>query len=197
MHADRLTDSLPLSSLFAEINNVRKSTEEDLVSFLLNFASFLLLFPGHPKHGPFFLIQGLLNAIQQYAPWKTVTPLKTQVFLGMLQLFCTYHQRTFPYHIDRVEANDLLYGGESEYLTAVKNFVDQLLTAIWNQIAEIGEKSDILSRKQRGTLALDTLNIIISSLAMNNTSATLVVKARIDHQHAPGHLHSPALLHTL
>src|SRR5437870_646106 len=46
-----------------EVNTSRKSTEEDLVAFLRNFASFLLLFPGHPKNGPFYLIQGLLNAI--------------------------------------------------------------------------------------------------------------------------------------
>ncbi len=149
-----------------------------MVSFLRNFASFLLLFPGHPKNGPFYLIQGLLNAIQQYKPWTTVTPHKTQVFLGMLQLFATYGQRSFPYHIAGVESNDSLYAGgaDPDYVAAVKNFIDQLLTAIWNQISEISEKKDILSRKQYGTLAIDTLNIIVSSLAMNNQSATLVVK---------------------
>lgn len=160
-----------------EVNNTRKSTEEDLVSFLRNFASFLLLFPGHPKNGPFYLIQGLLNAIQQYAPWKSVTPHKTQVFIGMLQLFCTYAQRTFPYHIAGVESNDMLYGGgDAEYIAAVKNFIDQLIGEVARQIQEIGEKKDILSRKQYGTLALDTLNVLISSMAMNNQSATLVVK---------------------
>ncbi len=74
-----------------------------------------------------------------------MTPHKTQVFLGMLELFCTYAQRSFPYHIDRVESNDMLYGGgDSEYMASVKNFIDQLLTAIWNQIQEIGQKKDIL-----------------------------------------------------
>lgn len=46
-----------------------RTTEPMVVSFVLNFTSSLMLFPGHPDHGPFYLIHGLLNAIQKYAPW--------------------------------------------------------------------------------------------------------------------------------
>jgi hypothetical protein len=53
----------------AEEERKMRSTEPMVASFVLNFTSFLLLFPGHPDHGPFYLIHGLLNAIQKYAPW--------------------------------------------------------------------------------------------------------------------------------
>jgi len=159
-----------------EENNVRKSTEEDLVGYLRNFASFLLMFPGHPNHGPFYLIQGLLNAIQAYEPWKQGSQHKTQVYLGILALFTAYYQRSFPYHIDRVESNDMLYGGDPQYLGSVRSFIDTLITSILSYLSELGEKTDILARKQTGTLALDVVNLLISSIQMNPQSATLVVK---------------------
>ncbi len=44
-------------------------TDNLLVGFLNSFASMLLLFPGHPEHGPFHLVKGLLNVVKGYKPW--------------------------------------------------------------------------------------------------------------------------------
>jgi hypothetical protein len=44
-------------------------TDPLLVGFLTNFASFLLLFPGHPEHGPFHLVKGLLNVVKSFKAW--------------------------------------------------------------------------------------------------------------------------------
>jgi len=159
-----------------EVNNVRKSTEEDLSAYLRNLSSFLLLFPGHPKHGPFYLVQGMLNAVEAYQPWREASQHAAQVYLGVLSLFCTYYQRSFPYHIDRVESNDMLYGGDIEYLTSARSFIEQIVALLFNQLKQIGEKQDILSRKIQGTIALDFVNLLISFMQMNSGSATLVVK---------------------
>jgi len=152
------------------------SNEQQLASFILNFASFILLFPGHPSKGPFYLVKGLLNGVSSYEPWKKPGVPKTQVFLGMLQLFCTYYQRNFPYHIQRVESNDSLYGGDEKYMRAVHSFIDQLITNILQQLEAIGKLGDLVSKKQQSELALDFVNIIIATLQMNPQSATLVVK---------------------
>lgn len=152
------------------------NTEEDLVSFVRAFTSFLLVFPGHPQHGPFYLIKGLLNAIQQYGKWTTATPGKASVYLGVLQLFCTYHQRTFPYHVLRVESNDRLYGGDDSYQSDLTVFVDTLVEELLVQLNEIGEAGDMTSKKEQGTLALEFVNVLLASFEMNPHSATLVVK---------------------
>jgi len=159
-----------------EENNVKRFTDDELANYLRNFASFLLLFPGHPKNGPFYLVQGLLNAVNVYEPWKGVSVHKTQVYLGVLTLFCAYFQRSFPYHIDRVESNDVLYGNDAQYNSQIKSFIDTLLTDVLQSLQAIGEKTDIVSRKQRGTLALDTVNFLIGNMTMNASTATLVVK---------------------
>jgi hypothetical protein len=40
--------------------------EQFLVTYLASFASALLVVPGHPDHGPFFLLKALINAVQAY-----------------------------------------------------------------------------------------------------------------------------------
>lgn len=161
-----------------EVYKMVVQTEEELVGFLRNFASFLLLFPGHPEHGPFYLVKGLLNAVQSYEPWKDEKGSvgKVRVFLGVLALFATYAQRTFPYRIAKVESNDELYGGEASYVRSLAPFLDTLVAEILAQLSKIGERGDLLSRKQQGTLALDLANLLVSSLTMNAASATLVVR---------------------
>jgi hypothetical protein len=121
---------IPEVPAYIEINTKRVSTEDDLVSYLRNFASFLLLFPGHPDHGPFYIARGLLNSVAAYEAWKVGSQGKIRVYLGVLTLFCTYAQRNFPYHIDRVESNDALYGGDASYLKAVSVFVDTLINQV-------------------------------------------------------------------
>jgi len=165
------------STIENRISKKVTSSEDDLVSFLRNFASFLLLFPGHPTKGPFYLIKGLLNATQGYEPWKSgASPGKTRVYLGVLSLFCAYYQPNFPYRIERVQANDELYGGNPTYIKELSSFIDTLVSQILQQLTEIGNKGDLLSRKQQGTLAVEFVNIIISSFEMTAQSATLAVK---------------------
>ena len=80
-----------------EVYKLIVQTEEELVSFLRNFTSFLLLFPGHPEHGPFYLVKGLLNAIQTYEPWKENGSVgKARVYLGVLSLSVPIIKRNIP-----------------------------------------------------------------------------------------------------
>lgn len=51
---------------------VKTSTEENLYLFINKLLSFLVLVPGHPEYGPFYIIHGLVNAIPRY-PWPNMT----------------------------------------------------------------------------------------------------------------------------
>lgn len=75
------------SSSFFSVNALTPTAERDgklvptdplLVGFLTNFASFLLLFPGHPEHGPFHLVKGLLNVVKSFKAWCVHRPNNTQ-----------------------------------------------------------------------------------------------------------------------
>jgi len=173
-----------------EVFKQQVSTEEELVSYVRNFASFLLLFPGHPEHGPFYLVKGLLNAIQTYEPWSAAnaalaTPTagasggpvaKFRIFLSVFSLFCTYFQRNFPYRIAKIESNDELYGGDPTYMKQLAPFLDTLVSEMLAQLSILGERTDMISKKHQAALALDLVNTLITSITMNAPSATLVVK---------------------
>lgn len=56
-----------VAHLAAEVDHQRVRTEEQLLAFLRNFTSALVVAPGHPEHGALYLVRGLLNAVQRYS----------------------------------------------------------------------------------------------------------------------------------
>ena len=165
---------------YQTINGVQVNSEEMLLSYVRSFTSFLLLFPGHPEHGPFHLVKGLLNAIQACQVWKAEAGGsavgRVRVYLGMLSLFFTYYQKDFPYHISEVESNDTLYGLSPVYLTELAAFIDSLMTEIMSALVAYSERDDLLSRKQSATLALDFANLLLAGMKMDERLAGLIVK---------------------
>eukprot|EP00601_Ochromonadales_sp_CCMP2298_P014801 CAMPEP_0173217416 /NCGR_PEP_ID=MMETSP1142-20121109/486_1 /TAXON_ID=483371 /ORGANISM="non described non described, Strain CCMP2298" /LENGTH=535 /DNA_ID=CAMNT_0014144999 /DNA_START=91 /DNA_END=1696 /DNA_ORIENTATION=- len=105
--------TLPELPPFTEVSGRRVHCEERLAPLLLNLLSTLVVAPGHPEHGPFYIVQGLLNAIPRF-PWSPEGRAQGRVYCGMLSLLCTLAQRRLPYHIKDVQSNDELYSG-AEY----------------------------------------------------------------------------------
>ena len=50
-----------------EIDGKSYHYEDRLVGYILELLSFLVIVPGHPEHGPFYIIQGLSNALPLFA----------------------------------------------------------------------------------------------------------------------------------
>ena len=165
---------------YQTVHGVQVSSEETLQSYVRNFTSFLLLFPGHPEHGPFYLVKGLLNAIQACAVWKAESGGsavgRVRVHLGMLSLFCTYYQKDFPYHIAEVESNDTLYGLSPAYLTELAAFIDSLMSEIMSTLVALSARDDLMARKQSAALCLDFANLLLASMHMDERVGGLVVK---------------------
>jgi hypothetical protein len=44
-------------------SNKRIHAEDRLVRYLRSVLAFLVVAPGHPEHGPFYIVSGLLNAV--------------------------------------------------------------------------------------------------------------------------------------
>jgi hypothetical protein len=171
------------------VGNQLIATEEDLIGYLRHFCAFLLLFPGNPEHGPFYLVKGLINAIQSYDAWKSevdqtpssAQPLNSQVgkcrvYLALFSLFSAYSQPVFPYRIPRVESNDQLYGVSEDYMTQLKQLADEVANEIFSILSQLGERNDINSKRFQGTLALEFANLILNAVLMSSQSASLVVK---------------------
>jgi hypothetical protein len=55
----------------------RTHTEEKLAEYVRKLLSTLVITPGHPVHGPFYIVQGLLNALPKFS-WQATTGVQTR-----------------------------------------------------------------------------------------------------------------------
>jgi hypothetical protein len=90
-------------------------TEARLSSHLSLLISALVLVPGHPEHGPLYLIHGLLNAMGRYPGWAPRNGWQVHLRIQVLLLLGAYAQRRLPYVLTGVDSNDVLYGGAEGY----------------------------------------------------------------------------------
>jgi len=123
--------SLPdLDSSFS--SKVPGSMDEFLLTYLKKFASVLIIIPGHPEAGPFYLVKGLINAIQNYQ-W-TDADAKTMSFIGLLDMLAAVRQSELPLKIEGVELNDVLFDGDDRYFQELDNIATTLYTEAVNHI---------------------------------------------------------------
>jgi len=129
-----------------EIDQQIRSTHDSLVSFLNTFVASLVFIPGHPEHGPFYLVTALIKVISEYG-WDTSSSSKISVFFNILSLMSTYKQNKFPYHLANVESNDLLYGGDEKYLNELQTIIDKLVEQILEDLAKFSENEDVNAKR--------------------------------------------------
>lgn len=106
--------------------------------------------PDNPERGVLNLTRLLLNILQKYK-WNPQNATLTALYLDVLDLLSTMAQETFPYHVDKVDSNDSLYGSDPKFITEVNKMCTVVLGQILVQLKQIGP-----SRKQ-SQLALDAI----------------------------------------
>ena len=107
-------------SLLPELPSPSSETdaEERVADMLRPLLSLLLVVPGHPEIGPFYLVQGLLGAMPLY-PWSANSIIRVRLYIDVLKLLHAMSQSVFLYRIPMVQSNDELYGNTSEYTHAL------------------------------------------------------------------------------
>jgi hypothetical protein len=152
--------------------NKKESSEGKLLEFLTGFAGALVCVPGHPEHGPFYLVHGLLTAVQRYN-WQPNTGNKTRLYVSLLSLLCAYSQRKLPYSVDGVESNDLLYGGNVEYTKELRGHINTIVDEIMGQLTEIGQGSN---KSLQAHLIVKLVNVSLCDAQLDNKTIQLVGK---------------------
>ena len=166
---------IPEVPAFEEIDGKRVHTEERLCTYLRSLLSTLVLAPGHPDHGPFYIVQGLLNAIPKFS-WQPASGVGTRVYVDMLALLCTYAQRRFPYHIPHIESNDDLYGGAPGYVFELRQATHTCLQEILKQLTTLGERGEVASKLAQARLVLDFVNCLGARITMTPELGSFLFK---------------------
>lgn len=119
-----------------EVDGQVKSTEEQLLSFLQSFVGLLVVLPGHPEHGPFYITKGLVKVLKEYT-WDKGSLGKARVLNSLITLYSALSQSTLPYHIDKLDANDVLYAGDSDYKDELVSNINKLLEEVVEDINKV------------------------------------------------------------
>mmetsp|Transcript_29295 Transcript_29295/g.41243 ORF Transcript_29295/g.41243 Transcript_29295/m.41243 type:complete len:982 (+) Transcript_29295:64-3009(+) len=151
-----------------------RSTEPAMVELLSEFSSLLLVVPGDPEQGPFYLVKGLLKAISDY-PWSKGTTAKIRIYLSILSLLSAYSQPKFPYHIQSVDSNDKLYSGDPDYAGELQAIINKILDDVLQEISTLTPESGENVGALQSKLTLDVFNHLVSFSQLNPKSATLAV----------------------
>ena len=153
-------------------------TEPRLVAFVTKLVGALVAVPGHPDHGPFYLVKGLLNALPKYEHWQKHTGGRAKATLALLPLLAAYAQRRLPYAAPGVEANDVLYGGAPEYLAELQAHLAAVvdgavaeLTALGADDPATGDAPSPARLLKRAELVLDLVNGLVAHVVLADGDA--------------------------
>jgi len=67
-------------------------TANDLLQYLKYFLSILVAVPGHPDHGPFYLLNGFKTVVKEY-DWEAKTTARLSVYVSIIQCLSAVYQK--------------------------------------------------------------------------------------------------------
>uniref|UniRef100_A0A8C5U3N6 VPS35 endosomal protein-sorting factor-like n=1 Tax=Malurus cyaneus samueli TaxID=2593467 RepID=A0A8C5U3N6_9PASS len=146
------------------VDGKMRPSDAFLLEFLCNFFSTLLVVPDHPEQGVLFLVRGLLNVIQDYT-WEDNSDDKVRIYTNVLHLLSAMTQEAYIYHVDKVDSNDTLYGGDSKFLAEINKLSETVVSQILDHLKTLGKEETL---KRQSQLALYFFNTILAHGDLRN-----------------------------
>uniref|UniRef100_A0A8C2U5B1 VPS35 endosomal protein-sorting factor-like n=1 Tax=Coturnix japonica TaxID=93934 RepID=A0A8C2U5B1_COTJA len=146
------------------VDGKMRPSDAFLLEFLCNLFSTLLVVPDHPEQGVLFLVRGLLNVIQDYT-WEDNSDDKVRIYTNVLHLLSAMTQETYIYHVDKVDSNDTLYGGDSKFLAEISKLCETVIAQILDHLRTLGKEETL---KRQSQLALYFFNTILAHGDLRN-----------------------------
>ncbi|KAM4765293.1 VPS35 endosomal protein-sorting factor-like isoform 3-T3 [Cyanocitta cristata] len=146
------------------VDGKMRPSDAFLLEFLCNFFSTLLVVPDHPEQGVLFLVRGLLNVIQDYT-WEDNSDDKVRIYTNVLHLLSAMTQEAYIYHVDKVDSNDALYGGDSKFLAEINKLSETVVSQILDHLKTLGKEESL---KRQSQLALYFFNTIVAHGDLRN-----------------------------
>jgi len=147
------------------------AVEDQLESYLSNFLSAVIMMPGHPEIGPFYLYQGLLKVLKEY-PWMKGSTARGSLYCKMLQSLAALAQPAFLYHsTSGVDANDTLYKGDPKYMPELQSTIVDVIELFVEHLQTLKSEPDSIATQ--AALAVVMFNTIINCFTLNSQTTLL------------------------
>ncbi|XP_077490535.1 VPS35 endosomal protein-sorting factor-like [Amblyomma americanum] len=137
------------------------STEPFLVSYTSSLLSTLLVVPDHPDHEPLRLLRGLLQVLHERptSAWASSGgDGRARLFLNALNLLVALGQEHYLYHLDKVDSNDALYGGDPKFRAQLEQLCTSVLDQLLGHLRTLGEAGH---GERQAKLALELLQRLV------------------------------------
>lgn len=172
-----LIHKLPSTFTSTQYNNTIQSTQVLLGEYIENFCSTLLLLPGHPKKGAFYLIVELQNALYKWDPWKKekTSIEKTRALISIFRLYIAMSQKKFLYKLESVSSNDDMYGQAPSYMNELYKNLNELAREIHKQILELKNTGRRLDLQACGMVSLDYINVCVDLVELEIRSVNIII----------------------
>jgi hypothetical protein len=160
---------IPEAPTVEEVDYKKTQTEVKLTNYLKAFLSLLVVVPGSPEYGPFYLAHGLLKAVPRFQ-WRAETGNKVRVFIHLLSVLSAFSQKRLPYSIENVDSNDTLNGGSQEYHDELNELVSTVMQDIIQQLTAIGEMEE---KNAKVTQAEVVMELVVEMLNIFDLAETM------------------------
>jgi hypothetical protein len=166
--AVRLAGDIPKQE---EINHHMVNTEAPLLAFCKSMMGVLVVMPGHPDKGPFFLLRELLDTMVDHE-WSADSLALFEIRLSAIKVLCAVSQDNVApkYTIANIDTNVVLYEGDPEFEKELRLFLDQLVSDLMDSMAAWKEKNQNGKAAEGALKLFDTLTHLVQ---LNETSAPL------------------------
>jgi hypothetical protein len=148
---------IPSNARTESDNKKQKSTESDLINFVKYFISGLIAMPGHPEIGAFYLVHGLRKVLSEYQ-WDLTSSARAEINLAVLSYLAAQSQRKLPYYYPKVEANDELFGGTTDFKREMQELTDSVLRDTLEVLGKLKQVNDPAVRSRLARVTLDFIN---------------------------------------
>ena len=148
---------------------------EELVSLICWISSCFVSVPGHPEQGPFYLMRGLLNLIQEY-DWGNGSDAKIRLFIYTLSTLDAFSQETLPYTYTGVSSNDELFMEDDDYKTQLVKIGNTIVEKAYEEISALSVDEDVSSKRKQSSCAADLLGSIVFIPTLNPKLLELISK---------------------
>ncbi|VEN48574.1 unnamed protein product [Callosobruchus maculatus] len=124
-------------SMLSDLQDTTVKSETFLSSFIREFLSTLVVVPDNPERGVLILLKGLLNVIRDM-DWNKQNCVLGSLYINVLDLLSAMSQEEYPYHVDRVESNDALYGSDPKFLSEINTMCSIIVGEVLTLLKELG-----------------------------------------------------------
>ncbi|OQR87725.1 hypothetical protein ACHHYP_08096 [Achlya hypogyna] len=139
---------------------------EQLVSSAMrDLLSLLVAVPSLSAEAPLYFYHGFANALAKF-PWESADFNRLRMQIQLVSFLSACAQETMPYSIGHVEANDVLFGGDSAVAEELNSVATAAIDDILRALAELKNQVEV-----QCDLALELLNHLLPCVDVSQPAA--------------------------